>query len=128
MFHNFYLSALWSLLVNAASNTFQIQQWNTKKRCRILKNEDVGGINKWRHQRNVMFLMYPCQWVHTAGCKTWNCFNMYLSKIYFIWYTARYTMGQTCVTLNITRDTISEEYNILLNLLLEAQTFMYQKP
>ena len=35
MFHNLYLSVHWSLLVNTAGNTSQIQQWNAEKRCRV---------------------------------------------------------------------------------------------
>ena len=48
MFHNFYLSALWSLLVNPVSNISQIQQWN-KKRCGIFSN--------WAIKTNVPKLM-----------------------------------------------------------------------
>ena len=102
MFCNFYLAVLWSLLVNAASNTSQIQQWNTQKRC--------GNFSKLLTMKTSeecqCFLMTPCQW----GCSvryscTWISFNTYLSIIYFIWWTVRYTMRQTCVPPNILRST-----------------------
>ena len=42
----------------------------------------------------------------SSGCScTWTCFNIYLSIIYFIWYTVRNTMKQICVPPNATRNT-----------------------
>ena len=50
-------------------------------------------------------LMSPCQWGHSGGYSCmWISFNSYLSIIYFIWCTATYTMRQTCVTSNITKN------------------------
>ena len=41
MFNNFYLSVHWSLLVNTAGNTSQIQQWNAEKGCQIISKLTV---------------------------------------------------------------------------------------
>ena len=41
MFFNFYLSVHWSLLVNTAGNTSQIQQWNAGKGCQIISKLTV---------------------------------------------------------------------------------------
>ena len=50
--------------------------------------------------------MSPCQWDRSGGYScTWICLNIYLSIIYFIWYTARYTMTRTCVPPDVTRST-----------------------
>ena len=52
------------------------------------------------------FSISPCQWGCSGGysCR-WICFNIYLSIIYFIWCTLKYTMRQTCVHPNIIRST-----------------------
>ena len=51
-------------------------------------------------------LMSPCRWDHSGGYScTWICFNIYLSKIYFIWCTERYTLKRIHVTLKVKRST-----------------------
>ena len=77
MFHNFYLSVL----------------------SYLLDNENTRGTS--------MFVNVPSQWGLSSGYKYfWICFNIYLSIIYFIWYTARYTNTRwTRVPPNATRST-----------------------
>ena len=50
--------------------------------------------------------MSPRQWeLSGAYSRTWVCFYIYLSTIYFIWHMARYKMRLTCVPPNVTRST-----------------------
>ena len=79
----------------------QIQQWNTKKKSGIFSK-----LKMKTPEERQCFLMSPCQWGHSGQySRTWICFNIYLSIIYFIWYMARYTMKPTHVPPNIARST-----------------------
>ena len=102
MFHNFYLSVLWLLLVNTASNNSPNSTMKHYEKLWNLVKVNNEGTPKERQ----CFLMSQCQWSHPGGYSSmWISFNIYLSIIYFIWCTARYTMRQTCVPLNNKRST-----------------------
>ena len=101
MFCNFYLSVLWSLLVNAAGNTFPNSTmkylekvWNLFK----VNSEDTRGTSMFL---NVSMSMRSFWW---NSC-IWICFSIYTSIIYFIWYTARYMMRWTRAPRNVTGST-----------------------
>ena len=68
--------------------------WNLFK----VNNEDTRGMSIFL---NVSMSMRSIWWIQLYL----NFFQHYLSIIYFIWYTARYMMRQTCVPPNITRCT-----------------------
>ena len=63
-----------------------------------VNNEDTRGMSIFL---NVSMSMRSIWWIQLYL----NFFQHYLSIIYFIWYTARYMMRQTCVPPNITRCT-----------------------
>ena len=109
---------------HAVNNTSQIHhQENTTKRQGILLKLTIKTPEE--HQ---CFLTSPCQWGPSVGygC-TRICLNIYLSVIYFIWHMARYLMRRKCIPTNVTWMQNYEVNNVLLNLLLEAWTFVYQK-
>ena len=94
IFHNFYFSIFWSLLVNTTHNTSQIQQWNAKKRCGIFSKLTIKTLEEcqclWRSL---------CQWGHSCGYNcTWICFNICLSIIYLV-HSEVLDEVNTCTTL-----------------------------
>ena len=102
MFHNFlFVFTLISVGKTQPAIFPQIQQWNTKKSCEFFSKLTLKTPKECQ-----CFLMPSCQWGLSGGySSTWICFNIYLSIIYFICYTARYMMRQTRVPPNITRST-----------------------
>ena len=56
-----------------------------------------------------------------------NLFQDLLSIIYFIWYTAKFTMNEHVYLLTSQRAKNYEAPNVFLNLLLGARTIVYQK-
>ena len=69
------------------------------------KKKNLKLTMKTQEERQC-FLIFPCKWGCSGGYScTWICFNTYISIIYFIWCTARYTMKRTRVPSNVTRST-----------------------
>ena len=64
MFYNFYLSVHWSLLVNTAGNTSQIQQWNAEKGCQIISKLTVKTFR----------VTYLCSYVSQVTLFLFFCF------------------------------------------------------
>ena len=122
MFHNFYLSLLWSLLVNAASNTspnltmkYKEKVWNLFK----VNNEDTRRISMFL---NVSMYVNEVILVNTATleCFSISSFNNLFHLIQGAWW------GKHVHLLTSQGAQNYKVHNVLLNLLLGVQTFVYQ--
>ena len=54
-------------------------------------------------KQHIWYILYLC--LHGWYSCNWICFSIYLSIIYFIWYTTKYTTRCSRVLPNITRST-----------------------
>ena len=113
------MSLLWSLLVSSWQHFLKFNNEILKK-----------VLNLQRHQRNKnVFVMSSCQWGCSGGYScSWIFCNIYLSIIFFIWYTVRFTIKQTKGVRPInTRSTKLQDRQRSPELALEVWAFIYQK-